>query len=308
LKDKGMNVQLIIFNIIIILCFFTILLPTRIKKPSKFWITQPIQKKNGELFKQIIDTPPKLSHKPGFILQKVEYWSIKKRNTIPDFPENLYPIIVDDPDSKVYTLIDIAKKRNAGYIFGQLQLCPEKNKNIVYVSGLYIHPIYRGKGLAEMLITGIINAWWKKCKQFYFIHDKETIPSNIATPIEKKNIDIISPWLSFWNPKSIRNITPKNKLIHFNIQNKNTKHNLIQKDFGVEFHIHNYSLIIHSVENSAFTNELMYKLSTKYPYIIFIYVPQDINIVPPLKSYSQYIYGWNIRGGKNRENICCYNF
>jgi hypothetical protein len=307
-----MKYEMIIFNITLVLFFLILLFSKTKKSKSKFWISQPIQKRKGVILKKILknkDNKPELIHKNGYILKKLDYWSIKKRGTVPYYPDNLYKIMTEDPDTKVYTLIDVSKKRNAGYIFGQKQYCPEKDKNIIYVSGLYIHQIYRNKGLSEMLITGIINAWWKECNQFYFIHDTLTISKSIGYPIEEKEISIISPWISIFSKKNGIN----EKIDHeynFNIKNEETKNKLIHNIYGVEFHIHNYTMIIHGIsENIAiFDSELMYKLSTKYPYIIFMYIPSNICNIKPLKTYTQYLYGWNMMGGNKNEGIKTYNF
>jgi GNAT superfamily N-acetyltransferase len=290
------------------------------KSTYRFWSKQPIQQSPGKFPNKITTEKPRIYKQDGFVVKELRSWNPE---FISDFSPDIYKTMCRDKDAIVLCLID-ERKNNipVGFIYGQKQFAeggsggrdethetppsspppPEGGKEVIYVGGLYLLPEYRGRGLAAVLISNIVGKWWKICDQFIFLHDKKILEDTIK-PIQSKKIYIYCPWV-FWTygtgPRERRSRRHK-RYISFQSPKNNR---FLEKDFGVIYHVHGYSLYIHSMKNSKrFDKEMLMKLSTKHPWVLFVYVPEEYTAITSGASYERYIYGYNLRGGSKKQGI-----
>ena len=101
--------------------------------------------------------------------------------------------------------------------------------------------------------------------------------------------------------------TEKKKHIEFSSINDVNSEFLLKK-YDLTYHINGYSAYIHKVKKGRkFTKEILRKLSEEHPHLIWIYVPKEYSGMETSTSYIRYIYGYNIRGGKKKENYRIYD-
>jgi hypothetical protein len=322
------NISIISIIIVFVLFIWMVKEP---KSKYQFWSKQPMQKSPGKFPKSITNNMPRVYKQEGFAIKELRNWNAE---FISEFSPVIYQSMCKDKDAIVLCLVDL--KRNnipVGYIYGQKQYTyiktsskshnksnkkksdntvkdddetPETpgefGKEIIYVGGLYLLPEYRGKGLAAILISNLVGKWWNKCNQFIFLHDKKILDNSIK-PIQEKEIYIFCPW-TFWFYEDDSNKTFSQKHKRY-ISFQSPKNDIfIEKDFGITYHIHGYSLYIHSMKNSKrFDKEMLMRISTKHPWVCWIYVPKEYSNIKSNASYKKYIYGYNLKGGSKKQKL-----
>jgi GNAT superfamily N-acetyltransferase len=273
-----------------------------------------MQKKPGKFPQKITSEKPKIYKQDGFNVTEIYKWT---PDFISDFSPDIYQTMCRDKNAIVLCLSDTRRNNiPIGFIYGQKQVVYnrklKKNTEIVYVGGLYLLPEYRGKGLAAVLISNLVGKWWDKCNQFIFLHDKKILDNTIK-PIQEKEIYIYCPWIFLTytqqphNTKSQRTKTlggtsetraRRRRYISFSSPKNNS---FLEKNFGITYHIHGYSAYIHEIEDNQFNLETMMKISTKHPWLIWIYVPAEYCSFRGSGSYKRYIYGYNLKGGGEKK-------
>ena len=265
------------------------------KSTFNFWQEQPLQKKKGIFPNIITKSRPKVYTKIGFDVKELKKWNY---NYISDFSSDIYNIMCNDNNAKVFAIITDGKA--IGFIYGQKQKVRKSSIEIVYVGGLYLLPEYRNQGLSALLISTLVDAWWDKCNQIIFIHDKPIL-DNKYKPLQEKEIYAVNT-LTQWLYSNASTSIEKQKHIEFSSIN-NVNDGFLLKKYGLTYHINGYSAYIHKVNKGRkFTKELLRKISEDHPHLIWIYVPKEYSAMKTSTSYIRYIYGYNMRGGKKNEN------
>lgn len=269
-----------------------------------YWEKQPMQKTPGKFPKRITNEKPKIYKQEGFDVREIYKWD---SNFISDFSDDIYQTMCWDKNAIVLCLID-TRRRNAppvGFIYGQKQVASgqklKEDAEIVYVGGLYLLPEYRGRGLAAVLISNLVGKWWNRCNQFIFLHDKKILDNTIK-PIQEKEIYIYCPWLflTYTQPPHKGKSQRTNRYISFSSPKNNS---FLEKNFGITYHIHGYSAYIHEIDKKRFSIETLMKISTKHPWLIWIYVPAEYCSFRGSGSYKRYIYGYNLKGGGEKKKL-----
>lgn len=276
-----------------------------IKEPKNtygYWKKQPMQKKKGKFPKKITEDKPKVYKQTGFAVKEIYHWT---PDFISSFSPEIYQTMCRDNNAKVLCLVDTRRNNiPVGFIYGQKQSVSgekmKEDKEVVYVSGLYLLREYRNKGLSSILISNLIGKWWDKCKQFVFLHDKQILENTIK-PIQEKEIYIFSPWM-FWsyehNPKTKLFRSQKRYISFYSPKNDN----FLIKNFGAIYHIHGHTAYIHEmIEDNDFEMDTLMKISTKHPWLLWIYVPKEFCTFKGSGSYKRYIYGYNMKGGGEKK-------